>query len=112
MTPIAKLAAIQSPATRFLHLVDFGNHYPTDNSFEGLYEQPPDVYIARRGKAINLLREPDVLAEFHKKGIAATAIPARMAGDTYTGTVHPWWRERYDNMALFTQLSLVVGPPA
>jgi hypothetical protein len=109
---VAKLAEIQTPATRFLHLVDFGNHYPTDNPFEGLYEQPPDVYIARRGKAINLLREPDVLAEFQKKGIAARAIPARMAGDTYAGTVHPWWRERYDNAALFTQLSLVAGPPA
>ena len=109
---VAKLAELQTPATRFLHLVDFGNHYPTDNAFEGLYEQPPDVYIARRGKAINLLREPDIIAGFERKGIAVRAIPARLAGDTYTGTVHSWWRERYGNAALFTQLSLVVGPPA
>ena len=58
---IEKLAAIQTPQTRFLHLVDFGNHYPTGNPFDGLYEQPPDDYIARRGKAINLQRAPDVL---------------------------------------------------
>ena len=55
-----KLAAIQTRQTRFLHLVDFGNHYPTGNPFAGLYEQPPADYIARRGKAINLLRAPDV----------------------------------------------------
>src|SRR5581483_7970910 len=53
---LAKLAAIQTPQTRFLHLVDFGNHYPTGNPFDGLYEQPPADYIAKRGKAINLLR--------------------------------------------------------
>ena len=46
---VEKLAAIQTPQTRFLHLVDFGNHYPTESPFEGLYEQPPDgVYRAAR----------------------------------------------------------------
>ncbi len=53
---VAKLASIQNAQTRFLHLVDFGNHYPTGNPFDGLYAQPPDEYLARRGKAINLLR--------------------------------------------------------
>src|SRR4051812_48425362 len=46
---VEKLATIQSPQTRFLHLVDFGNHYPTGNAFDGLYEEPPEDYIARRG---------------------------------------------------------------
>jgi hypothetical protein len=107
-----KLAEIQSPATRFLHLVDFGNHYPTGNPFDGLYEQPAPDYIARRGKAMNLLRAPDIDALFKQYGIPARVIASRMAGEGYRGTIHPWWRERYDETALFTQLALVAGPPA
>jgi hypothetical protein len=109
---IAKLAAIQTPQTRFLHLVDFGNHYPTGNPFEGLYERPPDDYLARRGRAINLMRAPDVLSLFRRHGIPAKSIASRVLRDSYVGTIHPWWRERYDDIALFTQLALVVGPAA
>jgi hypothetical protein len=109
---IGKLAAIQNERTRFLHLVDFGNHYPTGNPFDGLYEQPPADYIARRGKAINLARAPDVEKLFAQHAIAARLIPSRVMAEAYSGTVHPWWRERYDDAALFTQLALVAGPPA
>ncbi len=106
---VDKLAAIQGPKTRFLHLVDFGNHYPTVSPFEGLYGQPRSEYIARRGKAINLLRAPDVAKFFADRGIRARVIPSRVvAGDG--GKIHPWWRERYDDSALFTQLALVAGP--
>ena len=109
---VAKLAAIQNGATRFLHLVDFGNHYPTGSPFDGLYEQPPEDYIARRGKAINLKRAPDVERLFSEDGIAARLIPSRVMAGGYGGTVHPWWRERYDDAALFTQLALVASPAA
>ncbi|MBM3527022.1 MAG: hypothetical protein FJX62_02930 [Alphaproteobacteria bacterium] len=109
---VDKLKAIQGPATRFLHLVDFGNHYPTGNPFDGLYEQPPEDYIAGRGKAINLLRMPDVAKLFESRGIAARAIASRDAKATYRGAIHPWWRERYDDTGLFTQLALVAGPPS
>jgi len=107
---VAKLATIQTPQTRFLHLVDFGNHYPTVNQFEGLYEQPRANYLVRRPHAINLLRLPDVAAMFAAHGIPARLIPSRMAGANYSGTIHPWWKERYKDEALFTQLALVVGP--
>jgi hypothetical protein len=107
---IDKLAEIQTPATRFLHLVDFGNHYPTGNPLAGLYEQPRDDYIARRGKAMNLLRAPDIDALFKRRDIPARVIPSRVVKETYRGTIHPWWRERYDDAALFTQLALVAGP--
>lgn len=110
-TTVAKLAAIQNKRTRFLHLVDFGNHYPTGNPFDGLYEQPPADYIARRGKAINLRRAPDINALFASHGIAAAVIPSRVMREGYRGTIHPWWRERYDDAGLFTQLALVAGPP-
>ena len=109
---VKKLASIQNAQTRFLHLVDFGNHYPTGNPFDGLYEQPPEDYIARRGKAINLLRAPDVGALFTRLGIPAQVIASRMIRESYAGKVHPWWRERYDEAPLFTQLALVVGPAA
>ncbi len=111
-TTVEKLLAVQTPQTRFLHLVDFGNHYPTGNPFEGLYEQPPADYIARRGKAINLQRMSDVKSLFAKSGISARIIPTRVMADGYSGTVHPWWRERYDDASLFTQLVLVAGPDA
>jgi len=107
---IAKLADIQTPATRFLHLVDFGNHYPTTDPFEGLYEQPANEYIARRGKAINCLRAPDVAALFEKSGIAARVIASRRVEDGYRGTIHPAWRSRYDADALFTQLAIFASP--
>lgn len=107
---IAKLADIQRPKTRFLHLVDFGNHYLTENPFEGLYEQPPDVYISRRGKAINLLRSNDVAALFEKHRIPEHTVPSRIVGEGYPGAIHTWWRERYDDRALFTQLALIAGP--
>ena len=107
---IDKLAEIQTAATRFLHLVDFGNHYPTGNPLDGLYEQPRDDYIARRGKAMNLLRAPDIDALFKSRNIPARVVPSRNVMETYRGTIHPWWRERYDDAALFTQLALVGGP--
>ena len=109
---VEKLASIQTLQTRFLHLVDFGNHYPTGNPFDGLYEQPPADYIARRGRAINLLRAPDVLALFTRRGIAARSVASRTLRESYAGAIHAWWRERYDEAALFTQLALVVGPAA
>jgi hypothetical protein len=107
---LAKLAAIQRPATRFLHLVDFGNHYPTESPFEGLYELPADAYIAKRGKAINCLRINDMVRAFAEHGIAAETLPARQVRDSYRGQIHSWWRQRYDDTALFTQLALVASP--
>ena len=106
---VAKLAAIQSPQTRFLHLVDFGNHYPTASPFDGLYVQPPEAYIRQRGKAINLLRAPDIAARFAAHGIAATLIPTRKLLDREPEKVSEWWREQYDDDALFTQLALVAS---
>ena len=39
-------------------------------------------------------------------------IASRVMRDSYSGQIHPWWRERYDDAALFTQLALIAGPPA
>ena len=37
-------------------------------------------------------------------------VQSRVIADGYPGTIHPWWRERYDDADLFTQLALVAGP--
>lgn len=107
---IEKLAQIQTPLTRFIHLVDFGNHYLTNSPFDGLYEDTAAAYIARRGKAINMCRLPDVTGLFESSGLPAVAVPTRFVPDTYNGRVDEWWRERYDDAALFTQLALIAGP--
>ena len=57
-----------------------------------------------------LLRAPDIDALFKSRNIPARVVPSRNVKDTYRGTIHPWWRERYDDAALFTQLALVAGP--
>lgn len=107
---VAKLAAIQTAQTRFLHLVDFGNHYPTASPFDGLYERPPEAYIRQRGKAINLLRARDIADIFAAHGIPAALIPTRKLADHAAAKIDGWWRERYDDDSLFTQLALVASP--
>jgi hypothetical protein len=103
---VAKLAQIQSPKTRFLHLVDFGNHYPTENPFEGLYVAPADAYIKKRGRAINCLRMSDVARLFEVTGVSATIVPTRVI-ETLKGPVHETWSARYGDEDLRTQLALV-----
>jgi len=110
-TTIEKLARIQGAQTRFLHLVDFGNHYPTGNPFDGLYDRPREEYLAKRGNAINLLRAPDVLNLFERCGIRASLIPSRTIELADPGNIHPWWRGQYDEAALATQLALIAGSP-
>lgn len=107
---VAKLAAISGPGTQCLHLVDFGNHYPTADPFEGLYNQLPEIYIRRRGQAINLLRAPDIQSLFRGVGLNVQLIPARVLCTQSSSIILPWWREQYNDQALFTQLALVAGP--
>jgi hypothetical protein len=61
---------------------------------------------------MNLLRAPDIDALFRSRNIPAKLIASRFVKETYRGNIHPWWRERYDDAALFTQLALVAGPVA
>lgn len=109
---IKKLAEIQSPQTRALHLVDFGNHYPTQNPFDGLYEMPADEYISRRGKLINCLRLSDVVTLFEANEISTSVVPSRFVDNGYDGAIHQWWRNRYNDQDLFTQLALLASPAA
>ncbi|MEM8970652.1 MAG: hypothetical protein AAGD43_01130 [Pseudomonadota bacterium] len=107
---IRKLSEIQSSDTQFLHLVDFGNHYPTAHPFEGLYDAPADDYIAKRGKAINCLRMSDLASAFEEASIAARFVPSRVVDIPYPGRVHSWWQDKYEAQDLATQLCLIAGP--
>lgn len=107
---VKKLAEIQGEQTRTLHLVDFGNHYPTQNPFDGLYEMPASEYISRRGKLINCLRMSDVAALFKSNGLSPSIVPSRVVINSYNGLIHKWWRERYQDEDLFTQLALLASP--
>lgn len=104
---VRKLASIQGPQTKFMHLVDFGNHYPTENHFEGLYDVPPETYIARRGRVINCLRASEVLALFDKHGIGMKLVPSRVM--PVPAEVHEFWRSKFGEADLATQLALIVG---
>lgn len=107
---VAKLAVIQSSETRFLHLVDFGNHYPTADPFDGLYSVPPEEYIRKRGRAINLLRPPDIARMFEEHSISARVIPSRTLLHGAQGAKVSPWSEQYDVDALRVHLALVAGP--
>lgn len=107
---VRRLAEVQKPETRFLHLVDFGNHALTQSAFDRLYDRPAADYIAEHGKAINMLRVSDIAEMFFANGIRASIIPSRVISENYEGEIHRWWRERYDDEALFTQLALVASP--
>ncbi len=107
---VRHLAKIQKPDTWFLHLVDFGNHRLSHNPFDGLYERPPEDYIAERGKAMNMLRVSDVQELLEASNIRAHVVPSRVIRESFRGRIHPWWSGRYDDAALYTQLAIVAGP--
>ncbi len=107
---LRRLGELSAPGARFLHLVDFGNHRDKNRPFAGLYRDPPDAYLARHGRSINLHRPPDILAMFHDAGLAAALVPYYSAAETHDESIAPHWRERYDDDALFLKAGLFAGP--
>lgn len=107
---LQRLGELSAPGARFLHLVDFGNHRDKAHPFAGLYDQEPDAYLARHGRTINLHRPPDILAMFRAADMAAALVPYYSAAETYHGQLAPYWRQRYDDDALFLKAGLFAGP--
>jgi len=85
--------------TRFLHLVDFGNHRPTPGPFDGLYDVPIATAQTRR-RDINLLRAPDLLKAFEESGVATTQVPYAFAAPDEMCSLHADWSTRYDPATL------------
>jgi SAM-dependent methyltransferase len=105
------LARIGAARARQAHLVDYSNHSHTRSPFDGLYEVPPDAYIARRGQAINLARSPDIHAAFEAAGMPLTSA-MRRAGPMPAGRApHAWWSGRYapEELAIHVELLVRLG---
>jgi hypothetical protein len=106
----ASMAALYKKCTadcRFLHLMDFGNHLPTRNPFDGLYSADRESFWARHGRKINLLRLPEVIGAIDKAGFRVGKVPYSHYGDTYDGPIHEYWRNRYpDDDVLFLKTAI------
>jgi hypothetical protein len=106
---IEKLRGISAPGSRFLHLVDFGNHRATQNPFDGVYGVEPGEYHARVDKSINLLRAPDMVRLFEANGFAVHLVPYYRADENHDGQICAYWRERYSDDELFLKAGILTG---
>lgn len=100
-----QIQAVAKPDARHLHLIDFGNHYPTANPLDGLYNGTAEAYLAERPGAINLLRANEVAALAAKAGLNATLTPIRRL--PLPAAIHPSWPNRASPDDLGVQLALL-----
>jgi hypothetical protein len=91
---------------RFLHLVDFSNHQGSRNPFENLYTAHPDEYLKRHKDTINLLRPPDILRAMTAAGFDAAMSPYSSYPEFFSGTIHPYWSDQYNEDELFLQTAI------
>jgi hypothetical protein len=91
---------------RFLHLVDFSNHQGSRNPFENLYTAHPDEYLKRHKDTINLLRPPDILRAMMAAGFDAAMSPYSSYPEFFSGTIHPYWSDQYNEDELFLQTAI------
>jgi hypothetical protein len=102
----AALSALGGARLVQIHLVDFSNHYPTRSPFSGLYAAPPEVYFARRGKAINLARKCDVAAAFAAHGMTLDVLASCRGAMPAGETPDAWWTDRYEADDLQTHTAI------
>lgn len=106
---ITKLREMSAPGSRFLHLVDFGNHRATRNPFDGVYAVEPDIYRARVDDSINLLRAPDMVTLFEASGFTANLVPYYVSPEFHDGKICEYWRARYTDEVLFLKAAILTG---
>jgi SAM-dependent methyltransferase len=106
---VATLRRVSATGSRFLHLVDFGNHRSTRNPFDGVYGVKPAIYRAKVDSSINLLRGTDVVQIFRDTGFAVDLVPYYSAPEFHDGDICDYWRERYADQDLFLKAALLVG---
>lgn len=102
------LARMGAQGARQAHLVDYSNHHHTRSPFDGIYDTPPEAYIARRGQAINLARSPDIRAAFDAAGMPLRVAMRRQASMPRSQKPHEWWSVRYTPEELSTHVELLV----
>lgn len=102
-----RIRAVSTPDARHLHLVDFGNHYPTPSPFDGLYTVDAATYLAERPGAINLLRANEIAALAAEAGLNATLTPVRRL--PLPAGIDASWRARATDDDLGVQLALLAN---
>ncbi len=107
---LARLRRITSDKTRFLHLVDFGNHRRTANPFDGIYDRTPEAYFRKRGRHINLVRPRALLAMVRAAGFDAQLVPYYYTDENYAGGIHAHWQAQMATEDLFLKTALIAGP--
>jgi len=104
---VAHLKSLCKKDARQIHLIDFGNHRSTQSPFEGIYQWPREKTPTRGWASLNLLKPSEALAVFKDAGFEAQLIPYYRGQEPHRETIHPWWRERYDDDDLFTKAGLL-----
>ena len=102
------LERIGATRARQAHLVDYSNHSHTRSPFDGLYEAPPDANSARRRRAINLARSPDIRAAFEAAGMSLSLAMRRTGAMPEGRPPHAWWSGRYAPEELAVHVELLV----
>jgi hypothetical protein len=101
-----QLKKITVDGSAFLHLVDFGNH-KSEQVFSGVYDRTPEEYFKQHGNNLNLLKPSDMLKLLNSNGLPAELIPYYHM--EYTGAIHEYWAQRYNEDELFLKVCLFVN---
>ncbi|HIF10164.1 MAG TPA: methyltransferase domain-containing protein [Sneathiellales bacterium] len=97
-----------APNCRYLHLVDFANHLLSKHPFDGLYSVDPDTFWSKHGRNINLHRLPEIIQGLENAGFKPGVVPYSHFPEAYSGSLHPYWRERYpDDQILFLKTAII-----
>jgi len=104
------LAGMCANDCRFIHSVDFSNHKDKANPFGGMYDYPPDEYLSKHGRGVNLHRASDVLRLLKEAGFDACMTPYAEVPDLVPQSPCPYWTERYSDNDLAIRVALFSGP--
>ncbi|MGF1610215.1 MAG: hypothetical protein ACFCUQ_12520 [Kiloniellales bacterium] len=106
---LRRLAALQAPDCRFLHLVDFGNHHSTRRPFHDIYRLEPEDYWRIHGREINLVRWPAMLEVFAAAGLPARFVPYGVMPELADQAPEAAWCRGLTDDVLWTKTGLVVS---
>ncbi len=104
------LYEVSTRDTRFLHLVDFGNHRLTKNPFDGIYDFEPKNYFHSYGKQINLIRPAEMLGIMREIGFEAQMVAYYYYSENYSGKVCDFWQAQIKKEEMFLKTAIIAGP--
>jgi hypothetical protein len=94
-----RLAELCSTGCTQMHVVDFGNHQSKETPFKGLFDFDPGGHPMLANSHINLLRHPDIVAEFERHAMPCQHLVVdKRAVDI--SVARPYWLEKYKEQDL------------